>query len=183
MNRLYDYEGDEPDTDGRDDPEATLKRVARVGDQACADAEQLLVACLAPVETHLNSISAFRRVRSNVERDWELRYRMAPPNGRPDWRLEVGISVDHDRGAMRSWIWCKGGQRASNSVLRTLERGFSGGTLNWHPGSMALAEAKIEFSGDIEEPVPQEPIIDAIIKSIQSLTVDEVIAIDAIARI
>jgi hypothetical protein len=181
MDRLYDYE-DEPDTEGLDDPESTLKRITRIGDQACKEIAQLLATCAAPIETHLAAISDFRRVRSNLERDWELRYRVAPPKGRVDWRLEIGISVDHHRKAIRSWIWCKGGRRASDSVLRALGRGFSGASLSWHPGSMALAEATIPLPSDFDEPVPQEPIVSAVVKSIQSLTADEVRTIDAIAR-
>lgn len=180
MDRFYDYEGDEPDAEGLDD--RTLEKLTGVGDQACVDVAQMLNACISPIEAHLGAIGHYRRVRGNLERDWELRFRVGPTKVRADWRFEIGVSVDHHRSGVRSWIWVKGGRRASNAVLRQLGRGSSGASLDWHPGSMALAEVEISVPADLHTPAPQEPIVDAVVQSIQSLTADELVAIDRIAR-
>src|SRR3954464_5325661 len=81
MERLYEPE-DEPNVDGLPNPDRVLKQIRHVGDTACREAADLLEACALKIEEFLPTISTAERVRSNLENNWELKYRVSPKKSR-----------------------------------------------------------------------------------------------------
>jgi len=76
MERLYEEE--EPSLEGLPDPAQILEKLNRVGNAANREVTRLLDACAPGIETHFRPICAIERVPTNLEKTWELKFRIAP---------------------------------------------------------------------------------------------------------
>jgi hypothetical protein len=179
MERLYEAE-EEPSLEGLPDADEVLKKVRLVGETADREAADFLESCVAGIEEHFRGISAVQQVRSNLQKTWELKFRVAPKKAASN-RFAVGISYDSD-GAWIPWVWCRGGRRAEDETVRILRRGIKGSTLTaWDSGTVCLAQVKVPIPERLDELVPAEPLIAEVQKAFASFTAKEVTAIGAIA--
>jgi hypothetical protein len=89
--------------------------------------------------------------------------------------------IDTYRQALIPWVWCRGGRRAEDEILRILERGFKSASREWSSGTIALMEIKIPVPERLDEPVACDPLIAQVTQSFASFTAQEVRAIVTVA--
>jgi hypothetical protein len=95
--------------------------------QACRDVAAILKACAERVEPHLQSVAIAKRVRSNLEKSWEVRWRVSPRK-LSERSFEVGVCIDERLHALVPWVWCRGGRSAEDEIVRD--------TRSWNEGSL-----------------------------------------------
>jgi len=179
MERLY--KPVEPKVEGLLNPDRVLKQIKLVGDTANREIAELLETCLRGIEEHFHAISDVQRIRNNLEKTWELRFKVGPKNA-TDRRFEIGVSILEDPAALIPWVWCPGGRRAEDEVMRILGRGVKSATFpGWDSGSVGLAEIKIPIPERLEEPVEADSLVGQVQQSFASFTARDVEAIAGIA--
>jgi hypothetical protein len=180
MERLY--EADEPNVEGLPDPDRNLERIRLVGDIALREAAELLEACAQGIEALIRPICTIERVRNNVEKTWELRYRMAASDDTGK-RFEIGVLIRVDRQAVIPFVWCRGGRSAEDAVVGILRQPAKlAKPSDMAAGCVMLAEIPIPFPERFDEPIPREPLIAQVHQAFTSFTQDEVKAIAVIAN-
>ena len=178
MERLY--EADEPNVEGLPDADRNLERVRLVGDVACREGAELLEACAPGIEEHFRVISTVERVRNNLENNWELRFHVAPKRVTGK-RFGIGVFLDVDRAALMPLVWCRGGRRAEDEMIRVLGRGTKGAVLGWGSGTVCLREIKISIREQLKESVGFDSLVVEVQQTFASFTAQEIKAIAAIA--
>jgi hypothetical protein len=181
MKRLY--EAEEPKVEGLPNPDWVLERIKLVGDTACREAAEFLETCVPGIEEHFRAISAVQQIRNRnrLETMWDLRFKVAPRKAM-DRRFEIGVCIEPNRAALIPWVWCRGGRRAEDGVIRILGVGKKSATLpGWASGTVVLAEIKIPIPERLEEPVECDPLVAQIQQSFVSFTARDVAAIAGIA--
>jgi hypothetical protein len=179
MERLY--EAEEPDVNGLPNADRVLEKVIRVGDAARREAAALLESCAPRIDDHLRTISTAQRGRNSLENTWDLRFWVAPRTA-PARRFQVGVYLHSHRAALIPWVWCQGGRRAEDGVVRILGRGVKAAALEFFsPGGVGLAEIKIPLLGQLDEPVACEPLVAGVQQAVEALTEQHVMEIAAVA--
>ncbi|MFI5366207.1 MAG: hypothetical protein ACHQ4J_11340 [Candidatus Binatia bacterium] len=179
MKRLY--EAEERKVDGLPNPDRVLEKIKLVGDTACREGAVFLETCVPGIDEHFRAISAVQRIRNNLEKTWELRFKVAPRKA-TDRRFEIGVCIDSNRAALIPWVWCRGGRRAEDEVVRILGRGIKSATLpEWYSGSVGLREIKIPIPERLEEPVECDALVAQVQQAFVSFTARDVEAIAGIA--
>lgn len=178
MERLY--EADEPRTDGLSNPDQVLERIKLVGDTAGREAAEFLESCAPGIVERFPPIGKLERVRNSLEDSWDLRFRVLPKKA-TKLRVEIGVYIDYRRAALAPWLWCRGGRRVEDEVVRILNRGTKAATLGYHSGTVRLAEIKIPFPEGLEEPVECSSLVAQVQQAFVSLTAQEIKAIVGIA--
>jgi hypothetical protein len=178
MERLY--EAEEPKVEGLPDPDRILQKVQLVGDAASREAAELLEACVPGIDEHFRAISAVQQIRANLENAWDLRFRIAPRKT-TDRYFEIGVVIELSRTALIPWVWCRGGRRAEDEIVRILGRGIKAATLKYPSGTVGLAEIKIPVPERLEEPVASDSLLAQVQQVFAPFTAQEVKAIAAIA--
>jgi hypothetical protein len=176
MERLYVSE--EPNVEGLPNPDEILKRVEIVGDTACRQGGDLLRACVTGIEAHFSPIIAIERVRNDLSDTWELKFRVSATR-----RCEIGVIIDPHRAALFPWVWCRGGRRVEDEVIRTLGRGFRQDAfgLEWFAGTVALARIPIPIPAKLDELVPRAPLVEQVCQAFSFFSAENVATISAIA--
>jgi hypothetical protein len=177
MERLFEPE--EPKVEGLPDPDQVLEKVKLVGKAANREVADFLEACAPRVEEHFRPISTIERVRTNLESSWGLKFRLAPKKA-ADRRFEIGVFIDASRAAVIPWIWCRGGRRAEDEVIRILRAGIKSASLEWASGMVGLKEIKIPVPERFEEPVEYDSLVAQVQQAFAILGAEEVKAICAI---
>jgi hypothetical protein len=178
MERLY--EADEPKVDGLPNPDRVLERIKLVGDTAGREAADFLETCVRGIVERFRPIGNIERVHNNLEDSWDLRFRVSLKKA-TDKRVEIGVYIDYRRAALAPWVWCRGGRRAEDEVVRILNRGTKAATLGYTPGTVRLAEIKIPVPERLEEPVECDSLVAQVQQVLASLTAQDVNAIVGIA--
>lgn len=180
MERLY--EAEERKVKGLPNPDQILKQIALVGDTANREVAAFLETCARGIEEHFHAIGDVQQMRNNLENTWELKFKVAPKKatGR---QFQIGVQIDSNRAAVIPWVWCPGGRRAEDEVVRILGRGIKSDKLpEWASGSVGLAEIKILIPERLEEPVECDSLVAKVQQAFASFTAQEVEAIDAIGN-
>jgi hypothetical protein len=178
MERLY--EAEEPKVGGLPDPDRTLQKIKLVGDAAYREAAELLEACVPGIDEHFRAISAVQQTRGKLENSWDLRFRVTPRET-TDRYFEIGIAIEPYRTALIPWVWCRGGRRAEDEIVRILGQGIKAATLKYESGAVGLLEIKIPVPERLEEPVASGPLLAQVQQAFAPFTAQEVKAIAAIA--
>lgn len=134
MERLY--EAEERKVKGLPNPDQILKQIALVGDTANREVAAFLETCARGIEEHFHAIGDVQQMRNNLENTWELKFKVAPKKatGR---QFQIGVQIDSNRAAVIPWVWCPGGRRAEDEVVRILGRGIKSDKLpEWASGSV-----------------------------------------------
>ena len=176
MERLY--EAEEPKVEGLLNPDQVLEKIKLVGDTANREVAEFLETCAPRIEEHFRAISTVQRTR--IKDMWGLNFKVAPKKatGR---QFAVGVQIDSNRAAVIPWVWCRGGRRAEDEVLRILGRGIkSDKLLGWDSGAVGLVEIKIHIPERLEEPVECDSLVAQVQKAFASFTEQDVEAIDGI---
>lgn len=182
MERLCNVEDPKnPKLKGLPDPDRVLKQIKLVGDTANREVAEFLETCVQVIEEHFHAISDVQRMRNNLEKAWELKFKVGPKNA-TDRRFEIGVSIESNPVALIPWVWCPGGRRAEDEVMRILGVGNKSDTLpGWASGTVGLAVIKIHIPERLEEPVECDSLVADVQKAFESFTAREVEEIDRIA--
>ena len=186
MDRLYwqpRQTGEEPNADGLKEKEEVLAMIRRVGDAACRDVATFLEACTLQIEPHLQSIGIATRCRNTLERRWEIRWGLSSKRA-PERKFEVGVYIDEQIRAIVPWVWCRGGLRAENEVVKILGRGLGSRTLNNHTSSGTVLLSPVDVTipiGPQDFEVDQDPLVQKVCEAL-TITAADVKAIAAILR-
>jgi hypothetical protein len=177
MERLFETEV--PKVQGLANPDQVLEKVKLVGQAASREAAEFLDICSPGIEEHFRAICSVERVRTNLEKSWGLRFRVAPKDG-TDRAFEIGVYIDSYRAAVIPWIWCRGGRRAEDEVIRILGAGIKSGTLKYGCGVVGLKEIKIPIPEGFEKPVEYDSLVAQVQQAFALFGAEEVEAISAI---
>jgi len=183
MERLYPppEDPDDPRVEGLPNLDLLLKKINLVGDTAKREVAEFLEACEPGIVEHFRTISTVRRTRNNLEKTWDLSFKVAPMKA-TDRHFWTGVCIEPKRAALIPWVWCFGGRRAEDEVVRILGRGLKSATFpDWDSGSVGLAEIKIPISERLEEPVECDSLVAQVQQAFASFTAREVDAIAGIA--
>jgi hypothetical protein len=178
MERLY--EAEELKLEGLPNPDRVLEKIKLVGDTASREVADLLESCAPGIEKHVGAISAVQRIRNNLAKMWDLRFQVAPRKA-TDRHFWLGVSVEPHRASLIPWVWCRGGRRAEDEMVRILGRGMKAATLKWVSGSVGLTEIKIPIPERLEEPVECDSLVAQVQQAFASFTAQEVKEIAALA--
>jgi hypothetical protein len=178
MERLY--EAKEPNVEGLPNPDQVLEKIRLVGDTASREGADLLESCAPGIEERFLPISAIQRVRTNLEKIWDLKFRVAPKET-TNQQFEIGVCIAGNPGDLIPYVWCRGGRRAADDVVRVLGHGTRVPVEGWHSGSVGLAKIKIPIPARLEEPVACSPLVAQVHQVFASFTVQHVVAIAATA--
>jgi hypothetical protein len=177
MERLY--EAEEPNVEGL--PDRVLEKIKLVGDTANREVAEFLETCVPGIDEHFRAISDVQRSRNNLEKTWELRFKVAPIKA-ADRHFELGVCIEPNRTALIPWLWCRGGRRAEDEVVRILERGIKSAAFpDWYSGSVGLTEIKIRIPDRLEEPVECDSLVAQVQQVFRSFTARDIEAIAGIA--
>jgi hypothetical protein len=182
MDRLSNVE-DPKDTklEGLPDPDRVLKQIKLVGDTANRQVAELLERCAPGIEEHFHVISDVRRMRNNLEKIWDLRFKVGPKNA-TEMRFEIGVGIEPSQAALIPWVWCRGSRRAEDEVIRILGVGNRSDTLpGWASGTVVLDEIKIPIPKLLEEPVECDSLVTKVQQAFALITSVEVDALAGIA--
>ncbi len=181
MERLYNVEDPkDPKLEGLPNPERILENVKLVRDTANREVAEFLKTCEPGIDKHFRAISNPLRMRNNLN-TWELKFKVGPKNA-TDRRFEIGVSILENPAALIPWVWCPGGRRAEDGVLRILGVGHRSDTLpGWASGSVGLAKIKILIPDRLEDPVECDSLVDQVQQAFASFTTQDVEEIDRIA--
>ena len=182
MERLCNLEDPkDPKLEGLPDPDRVLKQIKLVGDTAKQEVAEFLEERCAPViKEHFDAISTVQRMRNNLENTWDLRFTVAPMKA-TDRRFWIGVCIDTNLEALIPWVWCRGGRRAEDEVVRILGRGTRSDKFpGWDSGSVALAKIKIPIPERLEEPVECDSLVAQVQQAFASFTELDIAAIDGI---
>lgn len=182
MERLSNVEDPkDPKLKGLPDPDRVLKQIKLVGDTANRQVAEFLERCAPGIEEHFHAISNVQRMRNNLEKTWALTFKVGPKNA-TDRRIEIGVLIHPELEALIPWVWCRGGRRAEDEVLRILDRGIKSTALpDWASGSVGLAKIKIPIPERLEEPVECDSLVAKVQQAFASFTPRQVEEIDRIA--
>jgi hypothetical protein len=178
MERLY--EAEEPEVNGLPNADRVLEKVIRVGDAAGREAAALLESCAPGIDEHFRAISAVQRSRTNLENTWDLRFWVGPKRA-VGKRFQIGVSLHSYRAALIPWVWCRGGRRAEDDMVRIAGHGIKAAALDWWPGTIGLAEIKIPIPERLEEPVACEPLVARVQQAFTAFTPQHIKEIAAVA--
>ena len=170
----------EPKVDGLPNPDLNLEKINLVGQTANREAAEFLKICAQGIEDHFKAISAFNRIRNNLEKTWSLSFRVAPKEA-PDKLFEIGVCIDTNGTALIPYVWCRGSRRAEDEIVRILGRGINAATLKYGSGSVGLAKITIPIPERLEEPVECDSLVTKVQQAFASFTAQEVEKIAAIA--
>lgn len=177
MERLY--EADEPKVEGLLNPDQVLEKIKLVGDTAKREVAKFLETCAPGIEEHFGAISAVQRTRKNLEKTWDLEFKVAPKKA-IDRQFWIGVCIEPKRTALIPWVWCFGGRRAEDEVVRILGRGIKSATLKWD-SSVGLTEIKIPIPERLEEPVECDSLVAQVQQAFASFNARNVEEIAGIA--
>jgi hypothetical protein len=182
MERLSNVEDPkDPKLKGLPDPDLVLKQIKLVGDTANREVAEFLERCAPGIEEHFHAISNVQRMRNNLEKTWSLTFKVGPKNA-TDRRIVIGVAIQPQLEALIPWVWCRGGRRAEDEVLRILGRGIKSTEFpDWYSGSVMLTVIKISIPERLEEPVECDSLVADVQQAFASFTPREVEAIDRIA--
>lgn len=148
--------------------------VSKVAEAACREVAAFLDACSERVLPHLETLGRVSPVRGNAEKTWELQWRVFAGKGekRPFY---VGVGVYDQAKAVIPWVWCKGGRRGADEVLRIFpgrKRGRDH-VASWGAGTVALDCIEVvrrdSHSGS---EVDREPFVERVVRAL-AITVAE----------
>lgn len=181
MARLY--EAEEPKVEGLPNPDRVLEKIKLVGDAANREAAELLERCAPGINEHFGAISAIQRTSKNLEKSWDLTFKVAPTKAKDRIFFSIGVCVQQDRAALIPWVWCRGSRRSEDEIVRILglDPGIKSATLAYSPGTVGLVEVKIPIPERLEEPVACDSLVTQVQQAFASFTAQEVKAIAAIA--
>jgi hypothetical protein len=183
MERLYPppEDPDDPKVEGLPDLDLVLEKIKLVGDKANREVAEFLEICIPGIDEHFRAISAIQRIRNNLEKMWDLSFKVAPRDA-TDRRFEIGVYIDRNRAALIPWVWCRGGRRAEDEVVRILGRGIKSTKFpDWDPGSVGLTEIVIPIPERLEEPVECDALVAQVQQAFESFTARDVEAMAGIA--
>ena len=170
MERLY--EAEEPKVEGLPNPDQVLEKIKLVGDTANREVAEFLENCVPGIEEHFRAISAVQRVRNNLEKTWDLSFRVAPTKV-TDRGFWIGVYIEPNRAALIPWVWCRSSRRAEDEVVRILGRGIKSATLpDWESGDVGLTEIKIPIPERLEEPVECDSLVAQVQQAFAPFTAD-----------
>jgi len=179
MERLY--EAKERKVEGLPNPDLLLEKIKLVGDTANREVAEFLETCAPEIEKHFVAISDVQRVRNNLEKMWDLSFKIAS-RGATDRRIEIGVYIDRNRAALVPWVWCRGSRGAEDEVVRILGRGIKSTKFpDWESGSVGLAEIKIPIPERPEEAVECDSLVAQVRQAFTSFTARDVEAIAGIS--
>jgi hypothetical protein len=173
MERLSNVEDPkDPKLEGLPNPDQDLKKIKLVGDTAKREVAEFLETCVPGIEEHFRAISTVRRIyKKNM---WELEFKIAPRDA-TDRHFWIGVYIEPKRAVLIPWVWCSGGRRAEDEVVRILGRGIRLATLSdWDPGSVGLAEIKIPIHERLEEAVECDSLVAKVQQAFASFTAPKV---------
>ena len=181
MERLF--EADNPNFDDLPNPVELKSKIKLVGDAAGQEAAEFLEMCAPRIEERLLAISAARRKRSNMKLTWQLEFRVAPRKA-PDRHFWIGVAFAPPQRALIPWVWCRGGRRAADEIIRILGRGERAAKYDgWGNGSVALQEIKIPIPDRFDEPVECDSLVEQVQQTFAPFTAQQVKAIAALSGI
>ncbi|OGA16653.1 MAG: hypothetical protein A3H33_09055 [Betaproteobacteria bacterium RIFCSPLOWO2_02_FULL_65_20] len=173
MERLY--EAEEPKVEGLPNPDQVLKQIKLVGDTANREVAEFLETCVPGIEEHFRAISTVQRIRKKDM--WVLSFKVGPKKA-TDRQFWIGVNIDLNQAALIPWVWCRGGRRAEDEMVRILGRGIK--VRGWESGTVVLAEIKIPIPERLEEPVECDSLVAKVQQAFASFTERDVAAIDGI---
>ncbi|MFM9967472.1 MAG: hypothetical protein ACKVQK_03575 [Burkholderiales bacterium] len=179
MERLY--EAEKPKDEGLPEPNRILEKIKLVGDTASREVAEFLEFCALGIEAHFHAISDVKRVRNNLEKTWGLDFWVGPKDA-TDRRIEIGVNIIPNLVAVIPWIWCRGGRRAEDEMVRIM-----GGRIKhcklpgWESGTVVLDEIKIPLPARLEDSIERESLIAQVQHAFAAFTEQDIAAIDGIA--
>ena len=173
MERLY--EADERKVDGLPNPDRVLKQIKLVGDTANREVAEFLGTCVPGIEEHFRAISDVHR--THIKHMWDLYFNVAPKKA-TDRQFEIGVYIDRNQAALIPWVWCRGGRRAEDEMVRILGRVIK--VRGWASGTVVLAEIKIPIPERLEEPVECDSLVARVQQVFASFTERDIAEIDGI---
>jgi hypothetical protein len=180
MERLFRAE--DPKLEGLPDAEKTLEKIRRVGNAADREAADFVESCAPGIEQRLRTITSVRRIRSNPEKTWGVKFRVGSTVAASK-SFEIGMHIHDGRASLVAWLWCPGGRRLEDELIGVLGRGSRASTvLGWSYGGVVLAEVKIPIPETFEEPGSRDSLVAKVQQEFAAITATEVEAIAAIAN-
>lgn len=160
MERLYNVEDPkDPKLKGLPDPDRVLKQIKLVSDTANREAAKFLDTCAPGIEEHFHAISDVRRMRNNLEKTWELKFKVGPKKA-TNRRFQIGVNIISNPEALIPWVWCPGGRTAEDEVVRILGGRIKSARLpGWASGTVVLDEIKIHIPERLGEPVECDSLV------------------------
>jgi hypothetical protein len=178
MERLY--ESEKPKVEGLPNPDQVLKKINLVGDTAKREVAEFLETCVPGIDEHFRAISVVQRI--NTRDIWGLSFKVAPKKA-PERQFWIGVYIDRDRAVLMPWVWCRGGRRAEDELVRILGRGIKSARLpGWDSGTVGLMEIKIPIPERLEEPVECDSLVAQVQQAFASFNARNVEEIAEIAN-
>lgn len=171
MERLYAAE-DELKVEGLTNADRVIEKIKLVGGAAEAEGAALLQSCAQRIEDHFRTISAVQRVRNNIEKTWELKFTFGLKNAN-DRPLYIGVNILTTPTAVVPWIWCPGGRRAEDDIMRILGRGIRAAA-HFESGTVWLTKIDIPIPERLDEPVTSDPLVASVQQAFASITEQDV---------
>ncbi len=177
MERLY--EAKVPKVEGLLNPDQVREKIELVADTAKREVAAFLETFVPGIDEHFRAISTVQRIyKKNM---WELEFEVAPRDA-TDRHFWIGVCIEPKQAVLIPWVWCYGGRRAEDEVVRILGRGNKLTTFpDWESGSVGLAEIKIPIPERLEELVECDSLVAQVQEAFASFTARDVEAIAGIA--